>query len=117
LASVMVLLARLGSKLMVSGPALAAASAIACRRLPRPLSRVFDTVNVAGVVRFSRVSKETGRRRPGRWRDTNSRLSQELAIDGNSFSSKESIDAAWTGTRAGTWRDEDRRLFPRPITN
>src|SRR5262249_61929132 len=86
LARVMAFPVRLRSKLRVSGPVLAAASAIACRRLPRPLSRVFETVNVAGVVRFSRASRLTGRRRAGHWRDTNSRLSQELAIDWNSFS-------------------------------
>src|SRR5262249_3437246 len=48
--------ARLGSKLMEFDPPAAAASAIAWRRLPTPLSLVFSTVNVAKSKRFSSVS-------------------------------------------------------------
>jgi hypothetical protein len=50
-------------KLMVSSPAEALASIIACRRVPAPASALEETVMVAGVILSSRKVSCGGRRK------------------------------------------------------
>jgi hypothetical protein len=50
-------------KLMVSSPAEALASIIACRRVPAPASALEETVMVAGVILSSRKVSWGGRRK------------------------------------------------------
>jgi hypothetical protein len=50
-------------KLMVSSPAEALASIIACRRVPAPASALEETVMVAGVILCSRKVSWGGRRK------------------------------------------------------